>query len=377
MADKNYIKVADILNEEEISDILIMDEIIISTKYNRMEQSDIDRLKKWNIKEVLSTTSSSSTIVSSDNFEKFIADRKIFLVIYEKVLKKMKINFHNFRYNNSLNIQELKETVDELYGMIIVNLSSALSIVNLYSASKDVPVIMAMNVSILSMMIGIAAGLDEKSIKEIGLGGMLYDIGMFRIQDSVRTKVGKYTDEEYTHMKTHTILGYKILKHQLHLDDKIALIPLTHHESYNGTGYPRALAENKIPSYPRIVSIANSFESMVNNLSYHSDNIRTPYAAMKEIVKESSKKFDPYFVKVFVAIMSLYPIGSIVVLNNGKTAMVFSSNKDVPIRPILKVIKDENGVFDLKGEVINLLNEKNLLIKSISNDKDLLPKIFL
>ena len=377
MADKNYIKVADILNEEEISDILIMDEIIISTKYNRMEQSDIDRLKKWNIKEVLSTTSSSSSIVASDNFEKFIADRKIFLTIYEKVLKKMKINFHNFRYNNSLNIQELKETVDELYGMIIVNLSSVLSIVNLYSASKDVPVIMAMNVSILSMMIGIAAGLDEKSIKEIGLGGMLYDIGMFRIQDSVRTKVGKYTDEEYTHMKTHTILGYKILKHQLHLDDKIALIPLTHHESYNGKGYPRALAENKIPSYPRIVSIANSFESMVNNLSYHSDNIRTPYAAMKEIVKESSKKFDPYFVKAFVAIMSLYPIGSIVILNNGKTAMVFSSNKDVPIRPILKIVKDENGVFDLKGEVINLLNEKNLLIKSISNDKDLLPKIFV
>ena len=377
MADKNYIKIADILNQEEISDILIMDEIIISTKYNRMEQSDIDRLKKWNIKEVLSTTSSSSSIVASDNFEKFIADRKIFLTIYEKVLKKMKINFHNFRYNNSLNIQELKETVDELYGMIIVNLSSVLSIVNLYSASKDVPVIMAMNVSILSMMIGIAAGLDEKSIKEIGLGGMLYDIGMFRIQDSVRTKVGKYTDEEYTHMKTHTILGYKILKHQLHLDDKIALIPLTHHESYNGKGYPRALAENKIPSYPRIVSIANSFESMVNNLSYHSDNIRTPYAAMKEIVKESSKKFDPYFVKAFVAIMSLYPIGSIVILNNGKTAMVFSSNKDVPIRPILKIVKDENGVFDLKGEVINLLNEKNLLIKSISNDKDLLPKIFV
>lgn len=377
--EKDTIKTNDLLNQEAMADTFIMNEVIIATKSNRLEQSDIDRLKKWDIKSAsVSYNEDASLFVDGTNFDKFISDRKSFLKIYDSSVKRMSTNFHYLRYNNNLNIQDVKEIVAELSSMISVNLNSLLSILNLTSSEKDIMPRMAMNVSILSMMLGFSIGFEKDKVLEIGLGAMLYDIGMYQIKDPVRTKVGKYTLEEFEHMKTHTLLGCKTAKDKLRLSDRIAMIALTHHEQYNGGGYPRALKGNEIPLYARIVTITNAYASMTNNSKYHEENIKTPYDAMREIIKEASTKFDPHLMKALAALMCLYPIGSLLKLSSGATAIVIASNISAPTKPIVKIVrKSDDDDINFNGEVINILEDTSILVDKVFYDQKLFSKIFV
>ncbi len=378
MSEKDTVNVGELLDQEVASDTFIMNDILISTRYNKLEQIDIDRLRKWDISNVsISCNDEADLFVDGTNFEKFLSDRKAFLKIYESSIKKMNANFHNFRYNNNINLIEVREIISELSSMITVNLNSLLSIVNLSNSEKDIMPRIATNVSILSMMLGYSIGFSRDEVLEIGLGAMIYDLGMYQIKDPIRTKVGKYTEEEYEHMKTHTVLGAKIVKTKLHLSDKIAMIALTHHEHYDGRGYPRALAGNGIPLYSRMVTITNAYASMTNNFKYHEDNIKTPYDAMREIIKSASMRFDPHLMKAFAALVCLYPIGSLVKLSNGLTGIVISSNKSAPTKPIVKIVKDQDGEFSLEGEVINVLENKDLTIDDVSYEPKLYSKIFV
>ncbi len=377
--EKDIVKIDEIPNLEATADTFIMDKVLIATKYNRLEQIDIDRLKKWDIQSVaISYNEEADLFVDGTNFDKFIADRKTFLKIYETSIKKMSTNFHNFRYNNNINLIEVREIVSELASMINVNLNSLLTLVNLSSSEKDIMPRMAINVSVLSMMLGYSIGFSKDEVLEIGLGAIIYDIGMYQIKDPVRTKVGKYTDEEYEHMKTHTVLGCKTVTNKFHLSDKIAMIALTHHEHYDGKGYPLALKGNAIPLYSRIVTITNAYASMTNNSKLHDINVKTPYNAMREIIKGASIKFDPHLMKAFAALMCLYPIGSVVVLNNDQMGVVISSNKSAPTKPIVKIIKnnEEDDDIDLEGEVINILENEDLSVKDVLYEQNLFSKIF-
>ncbi len=378
MSEKDSIKIDELLDQETMADTFIMNDIMIATKYNKLEQTDIDRLKKWDIKTAsIDCNDEADLFVDGTNFEKFISDRKTFIKIYESSIKKMSVNFHNFRYNNNINLPEVKEIVSELSSMITINLNSLLSIVNLSNSEKDIVPRMAVNVSILSMMLGYSIGFERDEVLEIGLGAIIYDIGMYQIKDPIRTKVGKYTEEEYEHMKTHTVLGAKVIKTKLLLSDNIAMIALTHHEHYDGKGYPRALVGNAIPLYSRMVTITNAYSSMTNNSKYHEANIKTPYDAMREIIKEASSKFDPHLMKAFAALMCLYPIGSLVTLDNGITGIVISSNRSAPTRPIIKVLKNKDDEFDIEGEVINILENKDINVSKVFYQQNLFSKIFV
>lgn len=378
MSDKHYKKTAEIKpNENEDSDYFIMDDILISTRYDSIKEKDIARLKKWNIKEVRIETV--EDINNSDEFDfgKFLSDRKIFYKIYRDCLAKIKNNFQNFQYNNNIGLPEVKEITTELHGMVSRNINSTLSIANTYPIQKaNHFFVRAINVSIISMMIGIASGFDEKKVKEIGFGAILYDVGMLKIKEVILNKVGKYTPEDIAHMKTHTLLGYKIFKQTFHLGDNMAAIPLAHHEQYNGNGYPRGLTANNIPPYARIIAIAQAFEGMIMNTDSHGVNRHSLYESMKIIIQEASRKFDPYIVKTFVACASVYPIGSLVVLNNGMRGLVFGSNKDVPMRPVIKIVQNEEKEFIPDGEVINLLESKTLFIKSVENSYQTINDLF-
>jgi putative nucleotidyltransferase with HDIG domain len=110
-------------------------------------------------------------------------------------------------------------------------------------------------------------GLDPQQQKTIYLSGLLHDIGKIGVSDQVLGKPDKLTPDEFEHIKTHTTIGYKILRGLTHLDDVLPVV-LHHHEQWDGMGYPQGLAGENIPRLARIVAVADAFDAMASDRPY-------------------------------------------------------------------------------------------------------------
>jgi diguanylate cyclase (GGDEF)-like protein/PAS domain S-box-containing protein/putative nucleotidyltransferase with HDIG domain len=154
-------------------------------------------------------------------------------------------------------------------------------------------------VAYLCQKMGKALGLPTDSVKELELAGLLHDIGKISIPDAILQKPGKLTRAEHDIIKGHTETGYQILKAADEYS-RLAEYALSHHERFDGNGYPRGISGEDIPLFSRIISIVDTYEAMTSNRSYrkalqHED-------AIEEIITHSGTQFDPALVKVFLNI---------------------------------------------------------------------------
>lgn len=148
-------------------------------------------------------------------------------------------------------------------------------------------------------------GLDESEVKLIKIASALHDVGKIGIPDGVLCKPGRLTEEEMEVMKTHTTIGYNILKD---IETKVmhvsSLIAYEHHEKYNGKGYPRGLKGEKISVYARIAAIADVFDALACERCY-----KKPWPKEKIIdlfKEEEGEHFDPEMTRLFLSHEELF-----------------------------------------------------------------------
>ena len=156
-----------------------------------------------------------------------------------------------------------------------------------------------MRIGWLSGKLAQKIGLSHSFVSEIQFAAPLHDIGKIGIPDAILLKPDKLTSDEWEIMKQHTIIGYKILKNAKNPILKLAAeIALTHHERWNGKGYPRGLKENEIPISGQIVAIADSFDAIVSNRPYKN---KQPYIeGFYEIEKNAGILYNPELVEKFL-----------------------------------------------------------------------------
>ena len=128
---------------------------------------------------------------------------------------------------------------------------------------------------------------------------------MVRVPSYITEKKDSLSEEEYNRIKTHPIYGYRIITKELELTNEIATIALQHHESYDGTGYPRKSKSESISEFAKIVSICDVYAAMTRKRSYRDEHLS--YNAMKNVLSESNRKFDPSVVKAFLSNMAIHP----------------------------------------------------------------------
>lgn len=152
-------------------------------------------------------------------------------------------------------------------------------------------------VSQLSRKIGVALKLDTETLKELEIAGLMHDIGKIAISETVLNKAGKLTELEYEEVKRHPEIGYHILK-SVDSYTNLADFVLSHHERWDGKGYPRGLMGNEIPLVARIITVADAFEAMTAERPYK--NSMSEHEAILELQKCAGTQFDASIVKVFV-----------------------------------------------------------------------------
>jgi putative nucleotidyltransferase with HDIG domain len=156
-----------------------------------------------------------------------------------------------------------------------------------------------MRVTNYSMLLGDKLGLSAKDINLIRTGTPLHDIGKIGIDDAILRKPGRLTDPEFEIMKSHTVKGATILATE---PDLAPLIPIvrSHHERWDGKGYPDGLAGEAIHPLARIVAVADAFDAMTSNRPYRQG--MAPEIAFAEIEKLTGKQFDPQSATAFLEI---------------------------------------------------------------------------
>lgn len=155
----------------------------------------------------------------------------------------------------------------------------------------------AERLALLSKKLGKALGLDNDAINELELLATLHDIGKITISDSVLKKPDKLTEDDWVEMKKHPEVGYRISNASQELKH-ISEYILSHHERWDGKGYPQGLSGKNIPLLSRILAIVDSYDAMTEDRVYR--KAMTKDEAIKEIINNAGTQFDPEIARIFV-----------------------------------------------------------------------------
>ncbi|RII36059.1 diguanylate cyclase [Clostridium chromiireducens] len=155
----------------------------------------------------------------------------------------------------------------------------------------------SVRVSELCELMGKNIGLPERKIQELENAGLLHDIGKIAIEESILNKPGMLTEDEYNEIKRHPEIGYRILSTVNEMSE-IAKYVLSHHEMWNGKGYPKGIKGLDIPIESRIIAIVDAFDAMTSERSYR--KALSEEFAIAELRRNSGIQFDPELVNVFI-----------------------------------------------------------------------------
>lgn len=205
----------------------------------------------------------------------------------------------------------------------------------------------SVDVATMAMIIARKSGLPDKDVYQIGVAGLLHDVGKSHIPNEILNKAGKLTEEEFTVMKNHTIYGYNILKEKSEISNEIIAGVLQHHEKINGRGYPLKLANKQITPYARVLSVADIYDALVTERPYKKGF--SAHDAL-EMIMAMTDELDVDFMRSFIDTVILYPVDTSVTLSNGERARVVKNTPHYPMRP--KVVGLKSGkVYDLANDI--------------------------
>jgi HD-GYP domain-containing protein (c-di-GMP phosphodiesterase class II) len=282
-------------------------------------------------------------------------------VFYDQFVKYVETVFNRYVTKNEIPIKELSDRIKKLCDAIVENKRYVLRIFAQSAKSSNYMVNHSVRSTILAIVLGTQLKLPPHRLIELGVAALVHEIGMVRLPPQLYMAGRQLTTAERKSITTHPILGYNILKeNQFPL--AICLAALEHHERMNGTGYPRALGADKISLYARIIAVACSYDAVTSNRPYR--EAREGYVGMVDILKNEGKQYDDLVIKALVYSLSLYPIGSYVLLTNGKLAQVVDVNTDNPRFPIVLIIGSRTP--DGKDTIVQTAENGLRILKPLS-----------
>ena len=236
--------------------------------------------------------------------------------------------------------------------MDAINSNDAIAIdINELKTSDEYTFKHSVDVATLSMVLAKQQGLPDKEIYEIGVTGLLHDVGKTKVPLEVLNKPGRLDDDEFSVMKQHAVFGYHMVKRRNEFSDAVCLGVLQHHEKINSAGYPMGVDANKICPYAKILSVADIYDALVTERPYKKAFSQRDAV---EMIMSMTSELDMKAMRSFLESMILYPVDSIVELSNGEKAKVVKNNSHYILRPTVVGIRT-GKVYNL-GEDLDCAN---------------------
>ncbi|MGQ9628733.1 MAG: HD-GYP domain-containing protein [bacterium] len=278
--------------------------------------------------------------------------------IYGDTLKTMSVLLNYAREVKKIDrsyIDKVKEIGDFLVAEIVDKRNVLISLSGM-KPREDYLFYHSTNVGALSTTLGMVMGLPRGNMVDLTVGALLHDIGMTQVPDNIVYKEGKLTEGEFAVIRSHPTRGLEMLE-GMGLSEGALAIVSQHHEKPDGSGYPRGLTEGEISKYAQIVGIVDTYEALTTARSYRDKH--TPHEAVKIIYKTYP---NCEIMRIFLRYITLYPVGSFVVLKGGDVGLVVGTNRKAPTRPKVKILYNRKEKSMGGGEVVNLSERDDLEI---------------
>jgi putative nucleotidyltransferase with HDIG domain len=323
-----------------------------------LEDKDIARLAFYSIIDVLveeervrplyeelfdeSAPSYSERLRQSDEFKAFKADFEECAAKFEHEIKNI------INHDSTFNIDNMVAPIYELLkkGRSSTNIFEMLNNLRTYD---DATYTHCINVALITNIMGQWLKWDEDEIAIATQAGLFHDIGKLMIPDSIITKPGKLTSDEYSIVQTHPQRGYDILQ-PINVSSHVKNAALMHHEKCDGTGYPQKLKGPQIDRFAKAVAIADVYDAMTSARHYRGP--LCPFIAISMLEEEGLQKYDPEIIMVFLQnIVNTYLLNR-VKLNTGEVGEIIFINKSHLSKPTIKVGDDYIDLSKLTGVYI-------------------------
>jgi len=277
----------------------------------------------------------------------------------------------DIRLGGALDGTQARKTVSDCVQSVIRHPDALLWMAKIRS-EREYTAEHCLNVCILAIAFGRQLGMDENELHNLGMCGLLHDVGKVRVPQEIVDKPASLTDKEMRLMKAHTVHGRNLLLSGSNIYNGAIDVAYSHHERIDGTGYPRKLPGSGISSYSRIISIVDAYDAMTASRCYAA--AKTSTEALKIIYNVRGKQFDEALSIKFIETIGLYPAGSIVELYSGDVGIVIESNPRLRHLPRVILLLDEQKQLRKKEVVkdLSLIENGDLprryLIKQVWRD---------
>ncbi len=199
----------------------------------------------------------------------------------------------------------------------------------------------SVNVSVLSLSLAHALKIPDDDIGDIGLAGLLHDIGKTITPKSIILKPGKLTPEEWDEMRMHPVKSAEIIEQMDGVSDLVARMVREHHVNFDLNGYPPLEPGEQLHPYSKIITVADCYDAITTLRPYQKPF--EPREAMKIMEKLSGKVIDPQYFEEFIKILGIYPIGTLVRLDTNEIGIVIETYADHPLSPKIILAMDPQG----------------------------------
>jgi HD-GYP domain-containing protein (c-di-GMP phosphodiesterase class II) len=200
----------------------------------------------------------------------------------------------------------------------------------------------SLHTSLLGMALAIEMGLAEADVRTIGLCGLLHDWGMTKVPEQIRSATRVLNRQEFAEVQKHPLYTVELLERINEIPPQVPLICFQIHEQPNGRGYPRGRHHDDIHPAARILRVADAYCALTSPRPFRLP--LTPYGAMECLVRNArDRSYDPDVVRALLHSISLFPIGSYVVLDDASMARVIRRNGNHFAAPIVQVVRRPDG----------------------------------
>jgi HD-GYP domain-containing protein (c-di-GMP phosphodiesterase class II) len=351
-----------------------------------LKEKEIDRIVRWGITEVMTEgevmSDEPTPAAKAESVKEGLArmafagdSQKVMAELYQKFQRDLGSIHDRIRNNDPVEAGEVNQLVDDILKALMDRRNDFIQYILFGLQGESHYVENAINCTVLSILIANNMNLPRHKTNALATGALLHDIGMLRVPHDILQKTDTLTSAELQQVKTHPVHSYRIITKEIKLSEEIGLTALQHQERWDGQGYPKGLVGKDIMVYARIVAVADAFEAMVSERPYRDSMIG--YTAMRTILSDNGRRFDPEILKVFIRSLGIYPIGSIVLLSDASIGRVIENLAEAPLRPRIRIMIDSLGQTHLseEGSVIDLMEDRSLFIARAVNPKELSGRV--
>ncbi|MCH8497029.1 MAG: HD-GYP domain-containing protein [Marinobacter sp.] len=234
-----------------------------------------------------------------------------------------------------LTLSPVNDLADELLDSVFRN-HNALACLGKIREKDNYLLEHSVNLSVLMSIFGKSVKLSRQAMHDTVVGALLHDLGKILTPDEVLHKPGRLTPEEFEVMKLHASHTRDILLSTPDIGQIALLTASQHHEKMNGSGYPDGLKGEAISIYGRMVAITDVYDAITSDRVYHKG--MTPTQGLKKLLEWSGDHLDPKLVRYFIRCIGLYPVGSMVLMESGRLAVVIETNEHDQRLPVVRVM---------------------------------------